>query len=101
MWEEIGLGWKSIVDEAIQKIHKENNNICILQVKEKFGGLRIYVGFPEDISDAVYDNVTDIIKNAEIKASVVCELCGKPGGQCKIGSSWLKTLCLFCWEKAQ
>jgi hypothetical protein len=56
----------------------------VLQVKEKFGELRIHVNDKtEEISQA--------IGQAQLEALLTCEICSKPG-QLREGD-WIKTLC--------
>lgn len=40
--EEVGKGWRPIISPVLERL--ESDGILITQVKEKFGGLRIYVG---------------------------------------------------------
>ncbi len=56
----------------------------ILQVKEKFGGLRIYVNDADD-------NIRLFIETAQLASSRTCEVCGQPGTMREGG--WIKTLC--------
>lgn len=91
---EMDDGWKPFVKEAVEKIvklgRKVDKDFQILQVKEKFGGLRIYTS--PDI-----DEVETIIEEAEKKAKITCERCGKEGSlQAK--DRWLKTVCDKCFE---
>lgn len=83
----VGSGWKHIVDNAVSEIQTLGGEI--LQVKEKFGGLRIYVANENPQHEKEIDT---IISEAEIKASVTCEECGKPGTS-DYNDVWLKTLC--------
>jgi tRNA G26 N,N-dimethylase Trm1 len=58
------------------------------QVKEKFGGLRFYMGGGTD------SMIEEFIDQAEAQAEKTCEDCGKPG---KIaGPGWIRTLCYGC-----
>lgn len=57
----------------------------IVQIKEKFGTLRIYV-------DNSSDRVDTLIGFAEAMSSCTCEVCGKPG-KIDHGSGWLKVHC--------
>jgi hypothetical protein len=79
----VGPGWKRLVDPLIEQANKEG--VKILQVKEKFAGLRFYC---EDGSKKLYKMIID----AEAESFLVCEDCGAPGRLVTIGS-WLKTLC--------
>lgn len=56
----------------------------VLQVKEKFGGLRFYY----DGGDSA---IAGMVTMAEEWASHTCEECGKPGKSRDL--SWVKTLC--------
>jgi hypothetical protein len=87
-WDSfVGKGWHSIIKEAIDAI--EDKNGFIVQVKEKFGGLRIYT-----IGGDV-DAIDDITRSAERKAMFTCEECGVPGTTRGYGG-WLKTTCEDC-----
>ncbi len=59
----------------------------ILQVKEKFGGLRFYVQGSNDFFDGM-------ICMAEQASYTICEQCGKPGKPRSGG--WILTLCDEC-----
>lgn len=79
---ECDEGWRSIVDPLIA--YCREHNITILQIKEKFGGLRFYV--------APFDPILDsMITEAEGKSLLTCEKCGAPGKPRHGG--WIKTLC--------
>jgi hypothetical protein len=63
------------------------NNVEILQIKEKFGHLRFYVG---EAPIAIYS----AIEEAERQSFKVCEVCGSPG---EIrGGSWITVRCDRC-----
>jgi hypothetical protein len=94
---DVDAGWWKIVEEAsaaIEKLNQETPNMEIqaTQIKEKFGGLRIYTNYTTDEVEA-------IIEEAEKKAAVTCETCGGPGSL--KGGSWLYTLCDECFAKRQ
>jgi hypothetical protein len=56
----------------------------ILQVKEKFGGLRIHVNHA---NDAILQRIETAIQ----ESLHTCEICGQPGTLYE--NSWIKTLC--------
>ncbi len=56
----------------------------VLQVKEKFGGLRIYVNHANDA-------IRRRIETAEQESLHTCEVCGRRGKRRE--NSWIKTLC--------
>lgn len=83
-----GDGWYKIVDELCDKIQKHCDErgfqVVALQVKEKFGSLRFYIG-------PANDYVFDLISEAEHKSIETCEQCGQPG---KIrGTGWMYSAC--------
>lgn len=84
-----GPGWKTLIDPLIEQCKEEG--VEIHQVKEKFGGLRFYVGHNAS------DRLNHMIANAEDKSFHVCERCGEPG-KIRKDLSWLKTLCDKCNE---
>jgi hypothetical protein len=92
-----GEGWEPIVDEALQKIQKlneeldEGHKIKIVQVKEKFGGLRIYTNFYTDAT-------SEIIEAAERQAADTCENCGSTE-QVTAKGGWIKNYCTKCHEQ--
>lgn len=94
------VGWKNILDDAFRKLHyflictqeayPDYQNECVVdQIKEKFGGLRLYLngGYEADI-------VNDIIVDVEELSLRTCEFCGAPGYPRKGG--WIKTKCDNC-----
>lgn len=80
----VGPGWGDILTRLIDDLFELGWDGSVLQVKEKFGGLRFYVGHA---SDAVYER----IRNAENESLETCEQCGKPGSP--RGDGWIKTSC--------
>jgi len=90
---ECGVGWFDLLKETFQKLeaYVQENKITgcyVAQVKEKFGGLRIYLS----ISNPEINNILD---DATQKSYTICEICGKSGKlQNQVG--WSKTLCVSC-----
>jgi hypothetical protein len=79
----VGSGWSGLVNEAYDYI-EARQNIKVVCVKEKFGGLRIY-------TDAYDDEADKLIMNLEKRSFTICETCGEDG---KLrGGSWYQTLC--------
>lgn len=63
----------------------------VVQVKEKWGGLRFYTdGLPVDIAD----EIDVLISKAESDSYTICEVCGNTGQLRKGG--WWRTLCDDC-----
>lgn len=90
---DVGEGWHLLLVRAHEKMLKADPNYDVGQLKEKFGGLRIYL-------DSGFSDATDaIIREAEDVAIRTCEECGRPGSpRTPIGSryGWIRTLCDTC-----
>jgi len=105
---ECGDGWYSLLSNLFVKIEKvlQENKVPldkfeVVQVKEKFGGLRVYYQFRgsetgdkgwEDNISIVDDKIHDLISQAEDTAEETCEITGKPGKNRNI-NGWYSTLC--------
>ena len=92
----VGDGWFELIYklcEEIRDLHP-HPEFCVLQVKEKFGGLRFYVTHSTaDISAAIH--------GAEQKSCKICEDCGTTEGVTtspRPGKSWIRSLCPACRE---
>jgi len=81
----VGEGWYDIIRELDKKIAELYPDYVVDQVKEKFGGLRYYVGIvPKDVHAAI----NEAINEAEAKAEKTCDVCGEPGNIGRVGK-WL------------
>ena len=86
---EVGDGWLNIIKDMFEELGQislsdEEKPFGFLQIKEKFGDLRVY-------SIGGNDKITKIIKNAEIKASETCDVCGRKG--LKRNDGWISVRC--------
>lgn len=86
----VGAGWKTILEKLVPDLFDLGWDGVLLQVKEKFGGLRFYVG-------ASSEEVERRIKQAEDESYRTCEDCGAPGKVRSVG--WIKTRCDACHGK--
>ena len=77
-------GWLNLIRNLIDELIKAGWDKEIVQVKEKFGGLRFYIGGGND-------TIFKIITKYETLSYSVCEDCGQPG-QVRTGG-WIRTLC--------
>lgn len=84
---ECGDGWFDLLWQLCEELEDYGSAVKVLQVKEKFGGLRFYTNYSDDTIDAA-------VERAEQEAAKTCERCGEPGEL--RGGSWLKTLCNKC-----
>jgi hypothetical protein len=83
--ESVGPGWASLINEAYDEFDKDNA-VFVSCVKEKYGGLRIYIDEGND-----YRHLGDVIDRVEQRSYHVCEDCGDHG--VLRNKPWMKTLC--------
>lgn len=101
-------GWYTLIYELCNEITKafeledKPANIIVKQVKEKFGKLRFYYAFGDDLLSS--DDERDILLRSEIKKTVkafeersanTCEICGESGYLRK--DTIIKSLCDNCY----
>lgn len=80
-------GWYQLLHDCFEELFKKGWSGNLLQVKEKFGGLRIYI----------YDNAfQEIILKYEKDSFSICELCGVNTATTINHGGWLTTLCQEC-----
>jgi len=82
---DFGPGWNDIVLALHTLLIRDNPNYFIAQIKEKFGGLRYYIGGEETDVDV-------LISEAEALSYQTCEECGRPG-VLREEIPWIATLC--------
>ena len=91
---ECSEGWYPLIYETLDKIQaivdRDNLDLEITQIKEKFGELRIY-------TSGYTDEIEDIIQEATKKSLKTCEVCGEPGKLVEIHGWWM-TRCEKCLE---
>ena len=84
---ECGPGWDKLIQPVLEACDAEG--VQIMQIKEKYGTLRIYIGYSSDSYPS--DKIYNLIGMAEKQSAVTCEACGAPG---KLrGKGWLYTSC--------
>lgn len=95
---ECGDGWGCLYEPIIDYINNYNEDkededkICVLQIKEKFGQLRIYVSH-------MTDELSKMIDDAEEKSAYICEECGSDKNVGMVIGSWYYTVCFGCLRK--
>jgi len=99
---EISEGWLPILEEFFEKAIIFEGWFKVVQVKEKFGSLRIYVDTEENFDKNYYDLLYSLIYEAEFKASRTCFDCG---GQSPTKANTpyrsFYPVCGACYEKIQ
>lgn len=93
---ECGDGWFQLLKDMFEEIKEQmdKHNIEVLyisQIKEKFGGLRVYADFPNK-------EIEDIAEKYENKSLTVCEYCGLPS-HLRIFRGWVYNMCDPCYNK--
>ena len=83
--QNVGPGWGKIVQRLIRDLFILGWDGQLHQIKEKFGGLRFYIGGG---SDEIFDR----INAAEDESFKTCETCGEPG-QPTTEHGWIRTVC--------
>jgi hypothetical protein len=88
---ETGDGWFDLLDNCCSELSTIDADIELVQVKEKFGGLRIYLNnYPE--------GALEITNKYEEESYKTCELCGSKEGV-KSTYGWIMVRCAACLKK--
>jgi hypothetical protein len=82
---QVSLGWNLIIKNLIQDLIRLGWNKEVIQVKEKFGGLRFYIN---EGTDEIHQRIGE----AELESMKTCEITGKPG-KIRTDIGWHRTLC--------
>jgi len=85
-------GWFDLIYDLSSSIEKlilkepedERESYHVIQVKEKFGGLRFYM-------NRTTERMAELISEAERRSHYVCEKTGNPGRRLNV-CGWIKTL---------
>lgn len=86
-------GWKSIVDPVLDEL-EAMPGIEIRQVKDKFGGLRIYVEYAG--GEQRNARAAELITKARELCSRTCQECGWEGSTQNSTGHWVRTICAAC-----
>ena len=91
-------GWLTLIERMLDSIEshlvslpknsKVRKNFVVEQIKEKFGGLRVYVNGADDF---IYDKIVQTEKDSKH----ICEFCGLGGAMSKNGH-YYRTVCGDC-----
>lgn len=68
----VGAGWASLVNRVFDKLTTIKGTVKIIQVKEKYAGLRIYTDYQNK-------ELSEIIHQVERQSFRMCETCGAAG----------------------
>ena len=81
----VGKGWEQLIRKVYNAKEGLGIPVGIIQVKEKWGGLRIY-------TDYYVKEIENVIREVCEQSLSMCETCGSPAGLVKKGT-WYQTLC--------
>lgn len=81
-------GWAQLLQPLFEG---KPEGVRVVQVKEKFGGLRVYLEADPGTDPFVYQMYSKQVAQAEGRSYALCELCGEPGFPRSGG--WVRTLC--------
>ncbi len=102
-FDSIPEGWakafgEQMCDELLEILKKADyvDEYQIIQIKEKFGGLRWY---DNGVPDAVWDEYKAWLDKYEILADKTCILCGEPATHYTAG--WIMPVCDSCFDKIE
>ena len=107
IWVEYGSGWYELIRSLSKEIYelydswgeKYSSVPYVVQMKEKFGGLRYYMWSGEsEIEETDYKQLHDLVDKYERLSFTVCESCSKPGKNdvTEPDVIWYTTLCEDC-----
>ena len=91
--DQVGFGWNTLVKELIAELFDLGWDGKLYQIKEKFGGLRFYIGEGSD-------EIHDAIQAAEDRSYRTCEVTGEPG-ELRRDLGWMRVLCDEEYAKAK
>lgn len=85
---EIGAGWLPTVTATLEKekMTAVDPKLEIRQIKQKFGGLRLYY------KSKHREQLIPIVREAELRCENTCENCGRPGNAANL-NGWIRTSC--------
>lgn len=92
----VGNGWTPIVNKLLERLIELDPGVQIIQIKEKFGGLRVYC---DNVADDREVRVAVLVSGFEALADRTCEHCGSTNDVERRGPTWLKTYCKNCHAK--
>lgn len=91
-------GWFELIRDLLRDLDALRRttvpSLRVAQIKEKYGGLRCYVEFEEEVDE---DPTEAPIRRAEARSFATCEACGATGGVTTAAHrGWIQSLCPRC-----
>lgn len=92
----VGPGWNNLLANCLQELedicNQKGYDVEIMQLKEKFGSLRIYLS-------SYYPELEEIIDRYSKLSETTCEQCGNPSDGVHLYKGWYRSLCGECKMK--
>ena len=85
------ITWARLNDLELDGTRPLGHWWTLKQIKEKFGGLRIYYSVGGAVVDEAIEAISAALELAEARAMHTCEICGEPGMLRRGG--YMQTLC--------
>lgn len=82
---QVNPGWQALVKKLVDDLFLLGWDGHLHQIKEKFGGLRFYIG-------GASTEIHNRIDQAEAESMATCDQCGLPGKQ-NTDRGWIATRC--------
>jgi hypothetical protein len=96
----VGDGWQPLLERLHTQLKDIDPTYQVIQIKEKFGGLRYHVQFSEDFYDDDEDGhkaAHDLIYAIEAESFTICEDCGTTDDvELRNSHGWHRTTCPSC-----
>jgi len=89
---DVDEGWYQIVVDCDNLLTEIDPDYKIVQIKQKFGGLRYYFQPSDTNNGELYVKMNSVVLAYEKIASITCEATGNPGVLMKSTGGWFKTL---------
>lgn len=90
-WFDLIWQYSAHLEKIARLIAPDVERPEVIQVKEKFGGLRIY----SHHVPIIYSSARELLNVLEEQSYTTCEFCGSNGKPRKTG--WVKTMCEQCF----
>lgn len=89
----VGPGWQDLITQLHLKLSEVDPDYKIIQIKEKFGGLRYYCEFSGGLTFEQFEYAQAAVRKTEQESEETCEECGARGRTSRWGGNWYRTLC--------
>ncbi len=95
---DTGKGWYALINDALDRIFEIDPDANVVDVKEKFGGLRLYVHASNDREEL--RKIYEITDEAEALADRTCPECGavfeSHDDLVRSPKAWIAYMCADC-----